>query len=85
MQKAKTFCKKNRSLDFGQIWVNVRIGEHIGISPLTEKNVKPKCSAVSEHFLLCNHSPFFENFSLLTKEYKKFLLEVKESLLIMRD
>ena len=85
MQKAKTFCKKNRSLDFGQIWVNVRIGEHIGISPLTEKNVKPNGSAVSEPFLLCNHSPFFENFSLLTKENKKFLLEVKESLLIMRD
>ena len=84
-KKQKHFVKKTRSLDFGQIWVNVRTGEHIGISPLTEKNFKPKGSAVSEHFLLCNHSPFFENFSLLTKENKKFLLEVKESLLIMRD
>ena len=65
--------------------LNVRIGEHIGISPLTKKKVKPKGSAVSDHLLLSNHSPSFENFSVLTKENKKFLLELKESLLIMRD
>ena len=65
--------------------LNVRIGEHIGISSLTKKKVKPKGSAVSNHLLLCNHSPSFENFSVLTKENKKFLLELKESLLIMRD
>ena len=65
--------------------LNVRIGEHIGISLLTRKKVKPKGSAVSDHLLLCNHSPSFENFSVLTKENKKFLLELKESLLIMRD
>ena len=65
--------------------LNVRIGQHIGISPLTKKKVKPKGSAVSDHSLLCTHSPSFENFSVLTKEYKKFLLELKESLLIIRD
>ena len=65
--------------------INVRIGEHIGISPLTRKKVKPKGSAVSNHLLLYNHSSSFENFSVLTKENKKFLLELKESLLIMRD
>ena len=47
--------------------LNVRIGKHIGISPLTRKKVKPKCSAFSDHLLLCNHSPSFENFSVLTK------------------
>ena len=65
--------------------INVRIGEHIGISPLTRKKVKPKSSAVTNHLLLCNHSSSFENFSVLTKENKKFLLELKESHLIMRD
>ena len=60
--------------------LNVRIGEHIGISPLTKKG-----SAVSNRLLLCNHSPSFENFSVLTKKNKKFLLELKEILLIMRD
>ena len=62
---------------------NVRIAEHIRISPLTKKKVKPNGSAVSDHLLLCNHSPSFEN--VLTMENKKFLLEQKESLLIMRD
>ena len=44
-----------------------------------------KGSAVSDHLLLCKHSPSFENVSVLWKENKKFLLELKESLLIMRD
>ena len=65
--------------------LNVRIEEHIGISLLTKKKVKPKGSAASDHLLLCNHSTSFEDFSVLTKENKKFLLELKESLLIMRD
>ena len=65
--------------------LHVRIGEHIRISPLTRKKVKPKGSAVSDYLLLCYHSPSFENFSVLTNENKKFLLELKESLLTMRD
>ena len=50
--------------------LNVRIGVHNGISPLTKKKFKPKGSAVSGHLLLCNHSPSFENFCVLTKENK---------------
>ena len=65
--------------------LNVRIGNHIGISPLPKKKVKPKGSAVSSHLVLCNHSLSFENFSVLTKENRKLVLELKESLLIMRD
>ena len=41
--------------------------------------------AVSGHLLLCNHSPTFENFSVLTKDNRKFLLELKESLMIMKN
>ena len=54
--------------------LHVRIGEYIGISPLIKKKFKPKAGAVSDHLLLCNHSPSFENFSLLTKENRKFVL-----------
>ena len=36
-------------------------------------------------FLFCNHSAFYDDFSILTRENEKFLLELKESLLIMRD
>ena len=64
---------------------HVRIGEHIGISPLTRKQVKPKNSSVADHLLLCNHSASYDDFSILTRENKKFLRELKESLLIVRD
>ena len=36
--------------------LNVRIGEHIGILPLTKKQVKPKNSSVADHLLFCKHS-----------------------------
>ena len=49
--------------------LNIRIGQHIGISLLTKKKVKPKGIAVSNHLLLCNHSPPFENFSVLKSSY----------------
>ena len=65
--------------------LNIRIGEHIGISPLTKKKVKHKGTAVSDHLFLCNHPPFFEDISVLTKENRKFVLELKESLLILKD
>ena len=66
--------------------LTVRSGEHIGVSPLTNKRVQPsKDSAVCHHFLNCNYSPTLADFSVLCHENKKYSLELKESLLIMRD
>ena len=67
------------------MYETLRIGEHIGISQLTRKQVKPKNSSVGGHLLLCNHSASYDDFSILTRENKTFLLDLKESLLIMRD
>ena len=48
--------------------------------------VKPSNnSAICDHLLHCNFLPSFDNFSVLAQENKKYLLEIKESLLIMRD
>ena len=59
---------------------------HIGISPLTNRRVQPrKYSAVCHQLLNCNHSFTFEDFSVLYYESKKYLLELKDSLFIMRD
>ena len=55
------------------------------ISPLTRKQVKPKNSSIVDHLLLCNHSASYDDFSILTRDNSKFLLELKESLLILRD
>ena len=47
--------------------LNVRIVEHIGISPLTKKKIKSKGKAVGDYLVLCNHSLSFESFSVLWK------------------
>ena len=59
--------------------LNARIEEHIRISPLTKKKVKPKGKVVISNLLLCNRSPSFESFSKLTKGNRKFVLELKEN------
>ena len=61
--------------------LNVRIGEHIGI-PLLKKHLKPNNSSLADHLLFCNHSAFYIDFSILARENKKFLLELKDSLSI---
>ena len=64
----------------------VRSSEHICISPLTNKKVQPRKGSVVCHCLLnYNYSPTFENFSVLCHNNKKYLLELKETLLIMGD
>ena len=64
--------------------LNVRIGEHIDKTLVIKKQVKLKKSPV-EHLLIPNHSASYDTFSILMRESKTFLLELKERLLIMRD
>ena len=66
--------------------LDVRCGEHIRVSPLTGKKIKPSNnSAICDDLLQYKFLPSFDNFSVLAHENKKYLLEIKESLLIMRD
>ena len=59
----------------------VRSGEHIGISPLTNKRVQRiRDSGACHHLLNFSYSRI-----VLCHENKKHLLEIKESLLIIRD
>ena len=60
--------------------------EHIGISPLTFLKVKLSAeSSIRGHLLFCNHDPSFDDLTILAQGTNKFLLEIKESLLIKRD
>ena len=62
------------------------MSEHFGISPLTGRNVKGNSqSAVKDHFLICDSTPSFDDFSILTSESNDFKLLLMESLLINRD
>ena len=66
--------------------MKIRYGEHIEISPLTFRKVKPsKDSAVREHLLNCNNIPSFDEFTILAYGHHNYILEIKESLLVKRD
>ena len=66
--------------------LKVRSGEHIGISPLTFRKFKPsKESAICDHLLIFNNIPSFDKFNILAYDHEKYILEMKESLLIKRN
>ena len=55
------------------------------MSPLTGKKVKTSNnSAICDSLLHCDCLPSFDNFRDLAHENKKYLLEIIESLVIMR-
>ena len=58
--------------------VNVLVYHHLPKS-------KVSLRTADDHLLFCNHSASYDNFSILTRENKKRVLELKESPLIMRD
>ena len=66
--------------------LKVTCGEHIEISPLTSKKIKPsKESAIHDHLLICNNVPSLDEFLILAHGNNRFVLEIKESLLIKQD
>ena len=70
----------------GDRHLKVSSGEHIGISLLTFKKVKPLAdSSLRDQLLFYNHDASFDCFTILAHETNKFLLGIKESLLIKRD
>ena len=84
----KYSCGRCNSSYYGETHrhLKVRAGEHIGISALTSKRIKPSPdSSVRDHLLNCNNCPSFDEFNILTHGSSKFYLEIKESLLIKRD
>ena len=84
----KYTCGRCNSCYYGETdrRLKVRSGEHIGISPLTFRRVKPsKESAIRDHLLNCNNMPSFDEFTILAYGHHKYILEIKESLLIKRD
>ena len=51
----------------------VRMCDHLGISALIGKRVKgDDDSAIKEHLLFCNHTPYFKDFSILATNNNDF-------------
>ena len=81
-------CGRCNSSYFGNTerHLKVRSSEYIGISPLTFKKTEPsKESSIRDYLLQCDNNPSFDEFTILAHGNKKYLLGIKESLLIKRD
>ena len=66
----KFHCRSCNATYYGKTkrHFTVRMCEHLGISVLTGKRVKgDDDSVIKEHLLFCNHTPDFEDFSILAK------------------
>lgn len=58
----------------------------MAISPLTFKKMRPpKESSIRDHLLQCGNNTSFDELSILAHGNNKYLLEIKESILIKRD
>ena len=81
-------CGRCNSSYYGEAerHLKVRSSEHVGISPITFKKTKsPEESSIRDHLLECYNNPSFDEFTILAHGNKKYLLEIKESLLIKPD
>ena len=63
--------------------MKVRISEHQGVSSRTGKRVKGTLStSVRDHMLNCNHTVAWEDFSIIGREPKHYLLGKKKAFLL---
>ena len=80
-------CGSRSAIYYGETkrHFKVRMCEHLGISALTGKRVKgDDDSSTKEHLLFCNHTPDFEDFSILATNNNDLKVTLMESLLINR-
>ena len=81
-------CGRCSSSNYGgtERQLKVRSYKHIGISQLTFKKTKPsKESSICDQLLRYDSNSSFDDFTILAHGNKKYLLEIKENLLIKRD
>ena len=58
-------------------YLNIRVGEHSGVSPLTGKMWKAKTTtAIKDHTLFCDHAVSLEDLKILASSYSEFHLKI---------
>ena len=59
--------------------LNIKVGEHSGVSPLTAKKLKAKTTtAIKDYMLLCDHVVSLEDFKILASSNSEFHLKINE-------
>ena len=75
----KFACGRCNATDYGETCrhFKVRVSEHSGISPLTNKRSKSKKStAVKDHMLMCDQPVSFDDFKVLASSNSEFHLKM---------
>ena len=84
----KFLCGRCNATYYGETCrhLNIRVGEHSGVLPLTRKKLKAKTTtAIKDHMLPCDQVVSLKDFKLLASSNSEFHLKIKESFLIARD
>ena len=84
----KLSCGRCNATYYGETCrhLNIRVGEHSCVSPLTGKKSKAKtATAIKDHMFLCDHVVSRKDFKMLVNSNSGFHLNIKESLLMARD
>ena len=84
----KYTCGRCNSSYYGETDRHLKVSSRrqFGISLLTFRKVKPSNkNAIRDHLLNCNNIPSFDEFTILSYGHHKYILEIKERLLIRRD
>ena len=78
----KFSCGRYNATYYGETCqhLNIRVGEHSGVSPLTVKKSKAKTTtAIKDHMFLCDYGVSLENLKILASSNSEFHLQIKES------
>ena len=84
----KFSCGNSNATYYGKACrhLNIRVGEHSSVSPLTWKKSKAKTTtAIKDHILLWDHVVSLEYSKILASSNSEFHLKIKGSLLISSD
>ena len=84
----KYMCDRCNSFYYEETQRHLKVwsGEQIEKSPLTFKKMdSSKESLKRDHLLQCDNNPFFDEFTIAPYRNKKYLLKIKESILIKRN
>ena len=84
----KFSCGRCNATYYGEtcLHLSIRVGEHWGVSRLTDKKSKSKKStAVKNHMHFCDHTVSINDFKISATSDSDFHVKVKEGLLISRD
>ena len=83
----KYTCDRCNAIYYGltERHVKYRWSEHMGVSPLTGREIVGIKTDIRDHNIICENKAKYDDFKIVARDDKVFNLRIKESLLIRKD